>query len=194
MDSPRPLSQGSSLLAQIIEIGALQFGQFETQPGNFAPFTLFLELIPSYPKVLRHLSELLTPLVQFDGISHLLPMPACVPLGTAVSLATELPLVYPSGTVPQHIEGAYDYHVPTLLLTDIFIDGAAEGSLIQQARRDGLHVESLVAVFALGRGENLLTGQGQIPFKALFTQEDVLRAAPSPLMRQAVIEWLRVLT
>lgn len=194
MDSSHPLSQSASLLAEIIEIGALQFGQFETQPGDFAPFALFLELIPSYPKVLRYLAEILTPLVKIDGISRILPMPACVPLGTAVSLAAELPLVYPSGTVPQHIEGAYDYHVPTLLLTGVLMDGTAEEALIQRARRDGLHVESLVAVFALGRGVNLFTGQGQIPFKALFTQEDVLRAAPTPLMRQAVIEWLRPLT
>lgn len=191
MSSPQPIAANASLLAKIIEIGALQFGQFETQPGDFAPFALFLELLPSYPQVLRHLAEALTPLVQIDKISRILPMPACVPLGTAVSLAAELPLVYPSGTVPQHIEGAYDYHVPTLLLTDVFTDGAAQEALIRQARRDGLHVESLVAVFALGRVVNLLTEHGQISFKTLFTQEEVLRAAPTPLMRQAVVEWLR---
>lgn len=135
-----------SLIERLAHIGIVQFGQFATANGSFAPFRLDWRLLPSYPLLLADLSTELLPLVKQAGMSHLLPMPAVLPLGTALSLRAETPLVFVSPDDPEHIEGAYDYNVPTLLLTDNLTDGAAESALIRRVRRHGLHVEAVLAV------------------------------------------------
>src|SRR5258706_11882239 len=95
------------LVEWIRRIGAIQFGNFEqrNQPGIFAPVTINLQLVPSYPDILRQLAQELAPLVHLPGITHLLASPSVVPLATAVSLASGLPLVYPSNGDPRTIEG-----------------------------------------------------------------------------------------
>ncbi len=135
-----------SLIERLAHIGVVQFGQFATASGSFAPFRLDWRLLPSYPSLLAALSAELLPLAKQAGMSHLLPMPAALPLGTALSLQAEMPLVFVSPNEPEHVEGAYDYNVPTLLLTDNLTDGAAESALIRRVRRHGLHVEAVLAV------------------------------------------------
>src|SRR5215475_14310096 len=94
----------------LIQIGAVQFGQFEQQPGVFAPLAINLRIVPSYPEILKALADEIAPLVRVDRLTHLLTTPAAVPIGVAVSLAASIPLVYPAAGDPRHIEGAYDFN------------------------------------------------------------------------------------
>src|SRR5205823_1781643 len=122
------------------------------------PISIHLRLLPSYPSTLRALAQEIAPMVQIDGLTHLLPMPSAVPVGVAVSLAADLPLVYPAAGNPQTIEGAYDFNVPTILLTDVLTDGAAESALIKQARPLGLDVKAVVAILSIDIGLSSLDG------------------------------------
>jgi orotate phosphoribosyltransferase len=142
----------SDLVRDLVRIGAIQFGQFEMKdrPGEFAPVAIRLGLLPSYPSVLRALAQELAPLVKIDGLTHLLAAPSAVPLGVAVSLAADMPLVYPTSGDSDGIEGAYDYSVPTVLLTNVLSDGSAERALIKRVKSVGLEVRAVVAVIALG--------------------------------------------
>jgi hypothetical protein len=133
-----------------LHVGAVQFGRFEVPhtPATFAPLSINLRLLPSYASILRALAFDLEPLLTMAGITHLLTMPAATALGVLVSDLSALTLVYP---LEGHIEGAYDFNVPTVLLTDVLTDGSAELALIRQARRDGLDIEAIVAVVDFGR-------------------------------------------
>jgi uridine monophosphate synthetase len=175
-----------SIEQALLRIGAIQFGRFEARPGIFQPLRINLRLLPSYPDVLGMLADALVPLVRVDGLTHLLAMPAAVPLGVAVSLKTGIPLVYPPADDPQFIEGAFDYNVPTVLLTDVLNGGSAESAMIARARKQGLDVGAVVAVFDLG---HRLSGM----VKSLRGVEAVLALsqAQSPYMLAAVQAWLQ---
>jgi orotate phosphoribosyltransferase len=173
-----------SIEQALLRIGAIQFGRFETHPGIFQPLKINLRLLPSYPDVLALLADALAPLIRFDGLTHLLTMPAAVPIGVAVSLKTGVPLVYPPADDPQFIEGAFDYNVPTLLLTDVLHGGSAEHAMMAHARKQGLEVGAVVAVFDLGH-----TLPGLV--KALWGMDTILALAQAPHLRTAVQAWLK---
>jgi orotate phosphoribosyltransferase len=176
----------NDLVASLVRIGAIQFGRFERQPGVFEPIALNLRLLPSYPATLRALAAELAPLVQIAGLTHLLTTSAAVPLGVALSLTTEMPMVYPAAGDSHTIEGAYDYYVPTVLLTDVLTDGAAERALIKRVKGMGLEVKAVVAVLDLG-----IEGRGvDVPVTAWQRIPDLLPGLTTPLMQTAVREWL----
>ncbi|MCE7946230.1 MAG: hypothetical protein DYG88_02250 [Chloroflexi bacterium CFX4] len=171
-----------SLIAHLAHIGVVQFGQFATPKGSFVPFRLDWRLLPSYPPLLAALTAELLPLAKQASMSHLLPMPAALPLGTALSLQAEMPLVFVAPDDPEHVEGAYDYNVPTLLLTDNLTDGAAESALIRRVRRHGLHVEAVLAVLdwqigaLLPEGVTLCAWQ---PLEAFITASAAVNGTPA---------------
>jgi hypothetical protein len=162
----------SDLIRALLHIGAIQFGQFATDKG-IAPVAIHLRLLPSYPAVLKALAQEVAPLVQIEGLTHLLTTPSAVPVGVAVALAADLPLVYPSPEDPQSVEGAYDY-------------GQREKALIARVKALGLDVKVTVAVLDLGINASLdVRSWRRLP--------DILPELTTipPLMRQAVASWLQ---
>jgi uridine monophosphate synthetase len=176
----------TGLLQQLLKIGAIQFGQFEQPDGTFAPISINLLLVPSYPHILQSLATELSPLVKFDGLTHLLASPSTVPLATAISLNTGLPLVYPSGTNPETIEGAYDFNVPTVLLTDVLGDGTAERTIAKRAAPLGLDVKAVVTVIDLGLG----TSFEGIMLRTWRRLPDLLPDIATPAMQRTISDWL----
>lgn len=175
-----------SIEQELLRIGAIQFGRFEGHPGIFQPLKINLRLLPSYPVALGMLADALAPLIRIDGLTHLLAMPAAVPLGVAVSLKTSMPLVYPAADDPQFIEGAFDYNVPTLLLTDVLNGGSAEHTMITRAHRQGLDVKAVIAVFDLGH-----TLSGTVKSLCGVNTVLALSKAQSPHMFETVQSWLQ---
>jgi uridine monophosphate synthetase len=182
----------SNVTHSLIRIGAVQFGQFEQQPGVFAPLAINLRIVPSYPEILKTLAEEIAPLVRIEGLTHLLTTPAAVPIGVAISMAASIPLVYPSAGDPRHIEGAYDFNEPTVLLTDVLRDGEDEQKLIDHVRGLGLDVKAVIAVIDLG-----ICAKSDKPFPAVSWRklDELLPEMPasSPSMRAVVRDWLMLL-
>ncbi len=182
----------NDLIRSLTHIGTIQFGRFETRSGVFAPGVFHFSLLPSYPAILQALAEELAPLVHIDGLTHLLTTPAATPIGVAVSLAARIPLVYPAPGNIQVIEGAYDFNVPTVLLTDVFGGGEPEraaSSLITRVRPLGLDVKALVTVLDIGASG---ASSGDLPLVVWHSLRDILPEIPNltPSMRAAVVDWL----
>ncbi|MEP7288012.1 MAG: hypothetical protein ABI947_19845 [Chloroflexota bacterium] len=178
-----------NVLNSLVEIGAIQFGQFERrdQPGTFSPVSVNLRIVPSYPNVLQVLANEIAPLVKITGITHLLAAPSAVPLGTAVSLITGLPLVYPTASDPQTIEGAYDFNEPTVLLTDVIMSGDNERALVRRVMGLGLDVKVIVTVIDFdirSRADDLLQ------WHAWQKLPDLLPRIATPSMQLVVQTWL----
>lgn len=180
----------NDVFGDLLRIGAVQYGQFEIRGkmGIFAPLSINLRLVPSYVSVMAALAAEIAPLVTVAGTTHLLTMPAVTPLGVLASQLAERVLVYP---LDGKIEGAYDFNEPTVLLTDVLTDGAAELAMIKEARREGLDVEALVAVIDFGKPITGLT----IARRAWLGIEDVLTASQAAgkltaTMRGTVDRWL----
>jgi orotate phosphoribosyltransferase len=188
----------ATLIHALLRIGAIQFGQFEAAPGCFQPAYINLRLLPSYPATLRALADALVPLARGAGqrgLTHLLAMPAATPIGVALALAADVPLAYPAPADLATLEGAFDYNVPTLLLTDVLTDGGAEMSMIRHARQQGLHVEGVLSIFRLS-DQPLSADRLLREAESLWGAADVLAlaAAQTPYLGAAVGAWLESLT
>ncbi len=174
----------TDVVQALVRIGAIQFGQFEIGPRIFEPVAIHLQLLSSYPAVLRALAQEVAPLVRIDGLTHLLATPLAVPTTVAVSLAADMPLVYPSGDT---VEGAYDFNVPTILLTATLTDGKTETALIKRVKPLGLDVKAIVAILGLAIPVNC-----GVPvvvwrnFRELLPEIKTL----TPSMRRTVEDWL----
>lgn len=137
--------------------GLIQFGRFAHDDGAIWPLAVRLLWLPSYPALLRQTAEALRPLLHQVAVERLLTTGDAIPLGTALSLASDIPMTYPHGEVRDYtaayaIEGAYDVGHPTVLLSDVLINGAQAQQITALARRVGLDVHAVLAVLDLGLG------------------------------------------
>ena len=92
-----PLDQHFEAIAlRLHEIGAVRLGHFTLHGGRTSPIYVDLRLLASYPKFLRQAaaaySLLLEPL-KFDLLTAV-PLTG-LPIGTALSLEMNFPLIYP---------------------------------------------------------------------------------------------------
>lgn len=152
----------------LIEYGLVQFGRFADENGDFAPFKLHLDWIPSYPDVLeaaafevqKHFRVHGKSIHQFERI--LCPVDA-LPVAALVSAETGIPVVYSRGfgePIVHDLVGAYDINHPTLLLTNAHPSpGVSFEKLRQSADRVGLRVAFTLSLVHIGFGNNIHGGQ-----------------------------------
>lgn len=137
---------------RLMQAGLIQFGAFP-RSGQVIPFDLSLHLIGSYPPLLRDLAALAAEQLRGIPVTRLLAASDSVPFGVALSLATDVPLVYSKGLDASPVDdlvGAYDIGHPAVLVThSVGFDPAVE-ALVKGARRVGLEVHTLVTVLECG--------------------------------------------
>lgn len=168
----------------LLRNGLLQFGLFDD-----VPFKLNLDLLPSYPQVLRELVAGMMPLVDIGQYERLLCAPDAVPLGVLISQQAGIPLVYSLGSerpAAFDLVGAYDVGHPTLLVANQW---PVAGNLPMKAERVGLRVGSVLTVVDYGWADDLHV-------HALLRLPDVIAALEDtgripPGQADAVRRWLQ---
>jgi hypothetical protein len=133
------------LTALVMDAGLLQFGWFD----GGVPFKLHLDMLPGYPDVLRVVAAAAQPFLCSN--SRLVCTAEALPLGVALSLLADVPVVYSRGRgeeVVNDLVGAYDIGHPALLLVNTLQceDANSVAALIGQARQVGLDIRQTVAV------------------------------------------------
>lgn len=108
------------LIRQAYEAGLLQFGAFALQDGAHRPYVLNLDLLPSYPAVLRHAAEAVAMLIERSMANRLVCTQDSVALATLVSQQLDIPLIVHRGlpgSPAQNLLGAYDIGHPASLVS-----------------------------------------------------------------------------
>jgi hypothetical protein len=136
----------------LLEAGLVQFGRFNNALLP-TPFHLSLEMLPSYPHVLRVLVNEAKALLSPFRVDRILCTPDAVPFGVGLSLETNIPLVYSRGRNESRVRtlvGAYDIGHPAILVTNILSSFKPLSQIVSDARRVGLDTHTVLAIVDLG--------------------------------------------
>lgn len=124
-----PAQQLDAVIISLHDIGAVRLGDFKLHSGRHSPIYLDLRLLTSYPAVLRRVAAAYTAALEEIAFDLLAAMPlAGLPIGTAVSLQMDRPLIYPRqaqkgyGTDKQ-IEGTWAPGQRVVILDDLITSG-----------------------------------------------------------------------
>jgi len=179
----------TELMTPLYEAGLLQFGRFDGQP-----FRHNLQMLPSYPQLLRQVAQSAAMRVDASVYDHLLCTQTSLPIAVAISQIMMKPLVYSQGSnLPpaRDLVGAYDVGHPALLVVDVWDNNETLQHLINGAGRVGLNVIDVVAVLDVsGAVETEVTVNALLEIEAVTEQLVQQSLAPSGMVA-AIKRWLQ---
>lgn len=162
---PVPFDARAALTLALADIGAIQFGEFTLASGKKSPIYIDLRLLASHPVVLRQVACAYTGLLRREleigesGV-RLAAIPyAAMPIGTAVALEMDLPMIYPRkeakayGTARQ-IEGEFHPGDRVVVLDDLITTGGSKLKAIEPLEEVGLEVRDVVVLIDREQGGN----------------------------------------
>lgn len=151
------------LALALYDIGAVQFGDFKLHSGARSPFYIDLRLLVSQPHALNAAARAYAALLDELHFDRLAAIPyAALPIGTAVSLQTQTPLIYPRKEVKAYgtgraIEGHWEVDETVVIIDDLISNGASKIEAVKPLRDNGLRVRDVVVLIdrETGGGEEL---------------------------------------
>jgi uridine monophosphate synthetase len=146
------------LVLDLHEIGAIQFGEFRLKSGIISPIYLDQRLLVSHPRVLHNVALALSRILETLTFDRLAAIPyAGLPIGVAVALAMNRPLIYPRREAKDHgiarpIEGAFHKGEVAVVIDDVITTGASKIETIQPLVTAGLIVHDIVVLIDREQG------------------------------------------
>lgn len=172
MELPNELLEELSLT--LFDIGAVQLGKFKLHSGRTSRVYLDLRLLVSYPQALRLVTKAYQ--VILEGLSFdLLAAPplAGLPIGTALCLAMDKPLIYPRKTAKSYgtgksIEGHWQVGQTAVVIDDVITSGDSILQAIVSLKTTGLQVTDAVVLIDREQGGPVnMREQGYHPYAAI---------------------------
>ena len=173
-----------SLIIGLHDLGAIKFGEFTLKSGETSPVYLDLRMLVDRPATLRRVARMMlvhTGQLAFDRLAAI-PM-AGLPIGVALSITADMPLIYPRPQVKAHgtgryIEGSYQPGETVLVIDDVISRAHSKLEAIELLESVQLTVTDLLVVVdrQMG-GVEALAAQGYRVHALLTIQEmlDTLR-------------------
>jgi uridine monophosphate synthetase len=121
-----------SLIAGLFDLGAIQFGEFTLKSGEKSPVYIDLRLLIARPPLLRRIAHVMQAYAANLAFDRLAAIPLSgLPIGVALSLNMDRPLIYPRLDAKQHgtgryIEGIYKPGEIVLMVDDVISLGDAK--------------------------------------------------------------------
>ncbi len=160
--APGALAQLTLALA---DIGAVRFGRFTLASGKTSPIYIDLRLLASHPTILRQVARAYADFLRrelgigpWSSACRLAAIPyAALPIGTAVALELNLPLIYPRKEVKAHgtarpIEGEFQVGDQAVVLDDLITTGGSKLEAIAPLEAAGLEVQDVVVLIDREQG------------------------------------------
>ena len=158
----------------LFDIGAVQLGKFRLHSGRTSRVYLDLRLLVSYPHALRLATAAYENVLQnlsFDLLAA--PPLAGLPIGTALCLAMDKPLIYPRKTAKSYgtgksIEGHWQIGQTAVIIDDVITSGDSILHAIVSLKSSGLQVTDAVVLIDREQGGiKSMQEQGYTPHAAI---------------------------
>jgi orotate phosphoribosyltransferase len=156
MTLPNPLLE--ELALTLFDIGAVQLGKFKLHSGSTSRIYLDLRLLVSFPHALRVATKAYKAVLEnltFDVLAA--PPLAGLPLGTALCLELDTPLIYPRKTAKTYgtgksIEGHWTVGQKAVVIDDVVTSGDSILQAIVSLKTAGLQVSDAVVLIDREQG------------------------------------------
>ncbi len=170
-----------ALVDGLFDRGCVRFGEFRLKSGIMSPIYLDLRRLVAFPDLLtlaaRAYAEVMATL-DFDQIAAL-PY-AAMPLGTAVSLLTGKPMLYPRREAKDYgtqavIEGVFEPGQKALVLDDVATRGDSKVEAFARLEGAGLVVNDVLVLIDREGGARELMAQHGKSMHAVFGLRELVR-------------------
>ena len=153
-----PAGQLEALVLTLYDIGTIRFGQFTLHSGRKSPIYLDLRLLASFPSTMRQAAAAYRPILEELSFDLLAATPlAGLPIGTAISLDMNVPLIYPRGTAKSYgtgkrIEGTWSAGQTAVVIDDLITSGDSLLQAIHTLSEAGLQVTDIAVLIDREQG------------------------------------------
>lgn len=147
-----------SLAITLFDIGAVQFGHFRLHSGRESYIYMDLRLLVSYPQALRQVAQAYQQILEKLSFDLLAAYPyAGLPIGTAIALEMNCPLIYPRKEIKSYgtgklIEGKWQVGQRVVLIEDLVTSGKSIIQAIASLKAVGLHLNQTVVLIDREQG------------------------------------------
>jgi len=182
----RPQDAHSRLVTQLAtdlhKAGCLQFGEFTLASGDLSPVYVDMRRLVSYPSLLAEVSKAYADLLSDLEYDRIAAIPyAALPIGTAVSLQTNRPLIYPRKEAKSHgtrraIEGEFREGETAVLLDDLISSGGSKLQAAKPLQQAGLKVRDVVVLIDREQGGTHDLQQNGLCLHAALTLREMVDA------------------
>ena len=161
------------------QLGIIKFGRFTLKSGIESPFYVDLRPLASDPKILKKLANYLLEMLPLDNFDLICGVPyAALPMATAMSLESYLPLIIKRKEAKQHgtkkmIEGIFTKGQNCLLVEDVITSGKSLLETIPEIESEGISVSDIVVVLDRQQGGKELLENKGFRVHTLFTISEV---------------------
>lgn len=182
IDSTPPRIKGSlaELADGLLEAGCVRFGQFTLKSGLISPIYLDLRRLVGYPRLLDQAAAAYVLLLKGLSFDRLAALPyAALPIGAAVSLKGDWPLVYPRKETKDYgtmavVEGVYVDGEQVVILDDLATTGGSKFEAIERLNAAGLRARDVVVLIDRQSGAGAALAERGFRMHSVFLLTDLL--------------------
>ncbi len=198
-----PISPGQrALVVDLFRLGAIQFGQFTLASGLESPIYIDLRLLVSAPRILARAAQEYARILAGLPWDRIAGVPyAALPIGTAVALAGDAPLIYPRKEAKEYglakaIEGAWQPGERVVIIEDLITSGGSTLRTAERLRAAGLEVTDAIVLIDRQQGGVERLAQAGITAHSVFTLTQILdilvaEGLLGPEKRAQVLDFIR---
>jgi orotate phosphoribosyltransferase len=146
------------LAVHLFDAGCIQFGTFTLKSGLTSPIYVDLRLLVSHPPLLREVARAMAEIARGLAFDRIAAVPyAGIPIGVALALEMERPLIYPRREVKAHgtrraVEGAFEPGETALLVDDLITRGDSKLEAIAPLEAAGLTLRDVLVLIDREQG------------------------------------------
>ena len=192
----------TSLIVGLADLGAVKFGNFTLASGIQSPIYIDLRLLVSQPLLLAQAAAFYARILLDLPCDRIAGVPyAALPIGTAVAMASDIPMIYPRKEAKAHglgkdIEGLWQPGERVVIIEDLITKAGSILSSVERFRAVGLVVEHAIVLIDREQGGKANLAAAGITGHSVLTITEVMEVLVNAgrleeEKRQEVLAFLR---